>query len=97
MTYSDPSDPSPANWAVSLGSVLRSGPGALVVPIRRVIVHPNFNSSNLENDAALLELEAAAPASYTVQPACLPSPVHRFPETAECYIAGWGSTREGGG
>lgn len=94
---SDPSDPSPANWAVSLGSVLRSGVGALVIPIQRVIVHPGFNSTSMDHDVALLELLVPAPASYTIQPACLPSPVHSFLETAECYIAGWGSTREGGG
>uniref|UniRef100_H3DDK1 Peptidase S1 domain-containing protein n=1 Tax=Tetraodon nigroviridis TaxID=99883 RepID=H3DDK1_TETNG len=89
------SDPSPANWAVSLG-VLRSGVGALVIPIQRVIVHPGFNSTSMDHDVALLELLVPAPASYTIQPACLPSPVHSFLETAECYIAGWGSTREGG-
>eukprot|EP00066_Takifugu_rubripes_P023904 XP_011613170.1 PREDICTED: transmembrane protease serine 9 [Takifugu rubripes] len=89
-------DPSPDNWAVSLGSVLRSGGGALVIPIQRIVIHPEFNSTNMDQDVALLELAVPAPVSYTVQPVCLPSPVHSFPETAECYITGWGSTREGG-
>uniref|UniRef100_A0A3Q2DG04 Peptidase S1 domain-containing protein n=1 Tax=Cyprinodon variegatus TaxID=28743 RepID=A0A3Q2DG04_CYPVA len=86
----------PTNWAVSLGSVLRSGSGALVIPIQRVIIHPAFNKNNMDHDVALLELTEPAPASYTIQPACLPSPVHQFHEDSECYITGWGSMKEGG-
>ncbi|XP_068447689.1 transmembrane protease serine 9 [Clinocottus analis] len=89
-------DPSPTNWAVSLGSVLRSGVGALVIPIQRVIIHPDFNGDNMDHDLALLELAVPAPMSFTIQSVCLPSPVHRFPKNTECYIAGWGSMREGG-
>uniref|UniRef100_A0A3Q4HEV2 Peptidase S1 domain-containing protein n=1 Tax=Neolamprologus brichardi TaxID=32507 RepID=A0A3Q4HEV2_NEOBR len=80
----------------SLGSVLRSGVGALVVPIQRVIIHPAFNGTNMDHDVALLELAVPAPMSYTIQSVCLPSPVHRFLKSAECYITGWGSMREGG-
>ncbi|XP_029002506.1 transmembrane protease serine 9 [Betta splendens] len=90
------SDPGPANWAVSLGSVLRSGVGALVIPIQRVIVHPAFNGTSMDFDVALLELAVPAPISYTIQPVCLPSPVHHFLKNAQCYITGWGSIREGG-
>ncbi|XP_062419605.1 transmembrane protease serine 9 [Pungitius pungitius] len=90
------SDPSPTNWAVSLGSVLRSGIGALVIPIQRVIIHPAFNGTNMDHDVALLELAVPAPMSYTIQSICLPSPVHRFLKDTECYIVGWGSMREGG-
>lgn len=90
------SDPSPTNWAVSLGSVLRSGVGALVIPIQRVIIHPAFNGTNMDFDIALLELAVPAPISYTIQSVCLPSPVHHFLKNAQCYITGWGSMREGG-
>ncbi|XP_014854358.1 PREDICTED: transmembrane protease serine 9 [Poecilia mexicana] len=90
------SDSSPTEWAVSLGSVLRSGLGALVIPIQRVIVHPAFNGTNMDHDVALVELAVPAPVSYTIQPVCLPSPVHLFLENSECYITGWGSMKEGG-
>ncbi|XP_034035740.1 transmembrane protease serine 9 [Thalassophryne amazonica] len=90
------SDPNPAGWTVSLGSVLRSGVGALVIPIQQVIIHPEFNGTNMDHDVALLKLAVPAPMSYTIQSVCLPSPAHRFLKTAECYIAGWGSMREGG-
>lgn len=95
-SYITHSDPSPTNWAVSLGSVLRSGVGALVIPIQRVVIHPAFNGTNMDHDVALLELTVPAPTSYTIQSVCLPSPVHHFLKTAECYITGWGSMREGG-
>lgn len=90
------SDSRPNDWAVSLGSVLRSGMGALVIPIQRVLIHPAFNGTNMDHDVALLELSAPAPVSYTIQPVCLPSPVHLFLEDSECYITGWGSMKEGG-
>uniref|UniRef100_A0A8C5I4Z6 Peptidase S1 domain-containing protein n=1 Tax=Gouania willdenowi TaxID=441366 RepID=A0A8C5I4Z6_GOUWI len=87
-------DLSPTLWTVSLGSVLRVG--SLIVPIQRVIIHPAFNSTNMDHDIALLELKVSVPMSNTVQPACLPSPVHNFLVDTECYVTGWGSTREGG-
>ncbi|KAM8888770.1 transmembrane protease serine 9 [Synchiropus picturatus] len=90
------SDLSPTHWTVSLGSVLRSGVGALVFPIRRIILHPSFNGTSMSHDVALLELPVPAPMSYTIQPVCLPSPVHHFLRSVECYITGWGSMREGG-
>ncbi|XP_051930266.1 transmembrane protease serine 9 [Hippocampus zosterae] len=90
------SDPSPTHWAVSLGSVLRSGVGAVVIPIQRVVIHPAFNGTSMDHDVALLELLIPAPKSHTIQSVCLPSPAHRFLEDAECYISGWGSMREGG-
>ncbi|KAL4658890.1 hypothetical protein GN956_G2344 [Arapaima gigas] len=90
------SDPNPASWTVSLGSVIRSGVGALVIPILRVILHPGYNTTNMDFDVALLELSVPAPQSYTIRPICLPSPVHSFPMAADCYIGGWGSLKEGG-
>lgn len=76
--------------------MLRSGVGALVIPIQRVIIHPAFNGTSMDHDVALLEMMVPVPMSFTIQSVCLPSPVHRFLKTAECYITGWGSMREGG-
>ncbi|XP_077573475.1 transmembrane protease serine 9 [Stigmatopora nigra] len=90
------SDASPSHWAVSLGSVLRSRLGTMVIPIERVLIHPDFNGTSMDYDVALLELLIPAPVSDTIQPVCLPSPAHNFWEGAECYISGWGSMREGG-
>ncbi|KAG1945946.1 transmembrane protease serine 9 [Pimephales promelas] len=85
-----------AGWAVSLGSVIWSGVGALVIPAQRIISHPAFNSSTMDFDVALVELSIPAPKSYTIQTVCLPSPWHSFIKTVECYIIGWGAVKEDG-
>ncbi|XP_062869439.1 transmembrane protease serine 9 [Trichomycterus rosablanca] len=89
-------NPNPGGWTVSLGSVVRSGVGALVIPVQRVLRHPAFNSTSMNFDVALVELSIPAPSSYTIQTACLPSPVHQFGPGTECFITGWGSMREDG-
>uniref|UniRef100_A0A4W5N1E3 Peptidase S1 domain-containing protein n=1 Tax=Hucho hucho TaxID=62062 RepID=A0A4W5N1E3_9TELE len=77
-----------------------SGPNMYCRPFTlshtRIILHPGFNSTNMDYDVALLELAVPAPRSYTIQLVCLPSPVHSFLKNTECYITGWGSMREGG-
>lgn len=81
---------------MSLGSVIWSGVGALVIPAQRIISHPAFNSSTMDFDVALVELSIPAPKSYTIQTICLPSPWHSFIKTMECYIIGWGAVKEDG-
>ncbi|XP_056303806.1 transmembrane protease serine 9 [Danio aesculapii] len=89
-------DLNPAGWTVSLGSVIWSGLGALVIPVQRIIPHPAFNSSTMDLDVALVEISIPAPKSYTIQTVCLPSPWHSFIKSMECYIIGWGAVREDG-
>ncbi|XP_016428440.1 transmembrane protease serine 9 [Sinocyclocheilus rhinocerous] len=89
-------DLNPGSWTVSLGSVIWSGVGALVIPVQRIIHHPAFNGSTMDFDVALVELSIPAPKSYTIQTVCLPSPWHSFIKNMECYITGWGAMREDG-
>ncbi|KAI7791024.1 transmembrane protease serine 9 [Triplophysa rosa] len=89
-------DLNPAGWTVSLGSVIWSGVGALAIPVQRIVPHPGFNRTNMDFDVALVEISIPAPQSYTIQSVCLPSPVHSFTKTMECYIVGWGAVREDG-
>ncbi|XP_059399257.1 transmembrane protease serine 9-like [Carassius carassius] len=89
-------DLNPASWTVSLGSVIWSGVGALVIPVQRIIPHPAFNSSTMDFDVALVEISIPTPKSYTIQTVCLPSPWHIFNKNMECYITGWGAMREDG-
>ncbi|TRZ01440.1 hypothetical protein DNTS_023540, partial [Danionella cerebrum] len=86
----------PSGWMVSLGSVIWSGVGALVIPVQRIIAHPAFNSSSMDFDVALVEITIPAPKSYIIQTVCLPSPWHSFSKAMECYIIGWGAVREDG-
>ncbi|MFT7800613.1 trypsin-3-like [Arapaima gigas] len=58
--------------------------------VSKVITHPYYNATNLDNDIMLVKL--AQPAQYTqyVQPVALPS---RCPQAGEsCVVSGWGST-----
>ncbi|XP_016130051.1 transmembrane protease serine 9-like, partial [Sinocyclocheilus grahami] len=87
-------DLNPGSWTVSLGSVIWSGVGALVIPVQRIIHHPAFNGSIMDFDVALVELSIPVPKSYTIQTVCLPSPWHSFIKNMECYIIGWGAMRE---
>ncbi|KAK1805870.1 hypothetical protein P4O66_012922, partial [Electrophorus voltai] len=87
-------EPKAGGWTASLGSVLRPGVGALLIPLQRVIQHPAFNSTSMDFDVALVELSIPAPSSYSIQTVCLPSLSHRFFQGMECYITGWGTTRE---
>ncbi|XP_066551717.1 transmembrane protease serine 9 [Amia ocellicauda] len=87
---------SPNSWTASLGSLLYLGKEVIVIPVRRIILHPNYNITDMNFDVALLELAVPAPRTPTIRPACLPSPAHSFPERAECFITGWGTLKEGG-
>ncbi|XP_069041976.1 transmembrane protease serine 9 [Lepisosteus oculatus] len=86
----------PNSWTASLGSLLPSGKGGIAIPLRRIILHPAYNSTTMDFDVALLELSVPAPRTSAVRPACLPSPAHRFPARAHCFITGWGMLKEGG-
>ncbi|XP_041086183.1 transmembrane protease serine 9-like [Polyodon spathula] len=86
----------PRSWTASLGSLASSGKGGVRVTLRRIILHPRYNSTSMDLDVALVELSAPAPPDITILPVCLPSPWHRFPERTECFISGWGTTEEGG-
>ncbi|KAL2089627.1 hypothetical protein ACEWY4_014315 [Coilia grayii] len=87
---------SPNGWSANLGSVFHAGLGALPIPVQRIIIHPAYNSTSKDFDMALIELSIPAPRSYTIQPACLPSPSHVFSENSECYATGWGSVADKG-
>ncbi|XP_076879932.1 transmembrane protease serine 9 isoform X2 [Brachyhypopomus gauderio] len=89
-------EPKTRGWTASLGSVVRDGVGALIIPLQRIIQHPAFNSTSMDFDVALVELSIPAPSSYTIQTMCLPSPNHSFLKGTECYVTGWGTTREDG-
>ncbi|KAK7886674.1 hypothetical protein WMY93_026295 [Mugilogobius chulae] len=64
--------------------------------IRRIITHPDYNQMTFDYDIALLELSEPLEFTNTIQPICLPVASHVFPAGMQCWIAGWGATREGG-
>ncbi|XP_054706616.1 protein masquerade-like [Uloborus diversus] len=55
-----------------------------------LIVHPEFNQENLQNDLALLRMKAPLdPRVPHVNPACLPKHGQTFDDN-KCWVSGWG-------
>lgn len=83
-------------WVAILGTPFLSTMDGRAEKVLRIQKHPFYNVYTLDYDVALLEL--AVPLHYTsaVKPICLPDSSHRFRPGAQCFITGWGSTKEGG-
>jgi len=56
---------------------------------KRVIIHPKYNHMTLENDLALIELDADVEYERHIQPICLPEKDKDF-VGSEAYVSGWG-------
>ncbi len=57
--------------------------------VKRIIVHPKYQPSTLENDLALIELDGSVQFERHIQPICLPEKGDQFID-AEAYVSGWG-------
>ncbi|XP_016064467.1 PREDICTED: plasma kallikrein [Miniopterus natalensis] len=64
--------------------------------VKEIIIHQNYNISENSNDIALIKLEA--PLNYTEfqKPICLPSKDDTNIIYTNCWITGWGFTKERG-
>lgn len=58
--------------------------------LSRVVIHPNFNSSNMHNGIALLFLETPINLTVHINTICLPPKNIRVDHLTECYGTGWG-------
>merc|ERR1719495_1913841 len=72
----------------------------MIVNVKRVVDHPNYNSPTpLNNDFSLLELASPVDlekVSPEIRPICLPSTSNSSQyENVDAVIPGWGSIREG--
>ncbi|XP_048469932.1 transmembrane protease serine 9-like isoform X1 [Rhincodon typus] len=83
-------------WLGYLGTLQRVGSKGTKVTFKRLISHPSFNIFSLDYDIALLELSKPVAFTEVIQPACVPSPSHRFLAGTKCYVTGWGTTAEVG-
>ncbi|XP_062888182.1 uncharacterized protein LOC134337256 isoform X4 [Mobula hypostoma] len=91
------SNPNPLSWEADLGTIYRDSQHATTVrrSITRIVSHPLFDRTSLDYDVAVVELSSPVSFSRSIQPVCLPSPVHIFPTGKNCSITGWGTLREG--
>ncbi|DAA15651.1 TPA: protease, serine, 33-like [Bos taurus] len=87
----------PADYRVRLGAphLGPSSPPALLAPVRRVLLPPDYSEDGAHGDLALLLLRRPTPLSTRVQPVCLPEPGARPPPGTPCWVTGWGSLRPG--
>lgn len=73
-----------------------ASPGALLAPVRRMLLSPDYSEDRARGDLALLQLHRPVPLSSRVQPVCLPEPRAHLPPGTLCWVTGWGSLHPGG-
>nr|XP_042139357.1 tryptase beta-2-like [Peromyscus maniculatus bairdii] len=61
-----------------------------LLPVNRIIVHPNYYLAQTGADIALLKLKDAVNVSTHVQPISLPPAAETFPTGTSCWVTGWG-------
>uniref|UniRef100_A0A8C2P822 Peptidase S1 domain-containing protein n=1 Tax=Capra hircus TaxID=9925 RepID=A0A8C2P822_CAPHI len=66
-----------------------------VIPSRRAIPHPGYNSETCANDLMLLQLERKAKQTSAVKPLSLPKAKARVKPGQVCSLAGWGQVAPG--
>lgn len=86
--------------AVILGEtdIINGTTTRLTVEVERVILHPGYLGTFVDNDIALLELSVPVEYDDYVRPACIPegSSFNEEGQYSNCYITGWGYTQEEG-
>ncbi|KAK0143885.1 Prostasin [Merluccius polli] len=63
--------------------------------VARVLVPADYESPEMGNDLALVQLTQSVTLSEYVQTVCLPDAAVQFPTGSPCYVTGWGNTQEG--
>ncbi|XP_069397176.1 serine protease 42-like [Delphinus delphis] len=70
----------------------------LVVPISRVVVHPQFSTrGTVKYDLALLRLFYPVNFTGVIQPICIPEKTFQVEAGTRCWVTGWGKQQEFGG
>ncbi|XP_068733580.1 uncharacterized protein [Montipora capricornis] len=79
-----------ANFNVTVGELQRgiTEGNEQNIPVEKIILHPKFNTTNLQNDIALMKLKRPISFNSYVSSICIPDV--DFPTGAVCYVTGWG-------
>jgi len=93
--FQDVHNPSQFKVRVGAHDVSKHEADAVDYQVKRIIVHPGWNTRNLNNDVAMFELEKPIQFNKYVSPICLPN--DDPPVGTECYITGWGKIKHPGG
>ena len=68
-----------------------------IIPIDKIIVHPKYDPQvgpRYDYDVALIKLKDPINFTSNVRPVLLPT--MDFPPGTNCYVTGWGNTKEKG-
>ncbi|KAK2097242.1 hypothetical protein P7K49_022693 [Saguinus oedipus] len=68
-----------------------------LLPVSRLVVHPQFYMAETGVDIALLELEEPVNISSHVRMVTLPPALLTFPAGMPCWVTGWGDVDNSGG
>jgi len=82
------------NWAIRAGEhdqKIREG-SEQTITVKKVIRHPQYSPTTLNNDIALMELSKPLTFNKYVKPVCLPTADVEGKPNQYCYITGWGRT-----
>ncbi|XP_069947479.1 uncharacterized protein [Cherax quadricarinatus] len=71
---------------------IREGP-EIEYKVARTEIHPQYDSTTVDNDVALLQLPEAVASGPYIAPACLPDQGAGLPVGDTCTIIGWGKER----
>jgi hypothetical protein len=66
-----------------------------VYDIESITIHPDFNTTNLENDLALIRVGEQIVFASNIRPACVPEGIMDLGQT-EVIVAGWGAITPNG-
>ena len=63
------------------------------VNIRKLYLHPSYDSKSNDNDIALVRLEEPLTFNEEVKSICVPASDTKTPQGKQCSIAGWGARK----
>lgn len=67
-----------------------------LLPVSRILPHPNYYTAENGADIALLELQDPVSISSHVQLVTLPPASETFPPGTSCWVTGWGNLNSNG-
>ncbi len=90
-------DGNPSQFVIKVGSfhdMHNDPPYERDIGVKRIWIHPKYNSQMDYNDIAILRLAKDVPFPFNNHTgvACLPSPGYQVPPGTNCVITGWGTT-----
>ncbi|XP_062055928.1 serine protease 44-like [Lepus europaeus] len=80
------------DYTVKLGDHRLRPPStnSVMVPVRDIVIHQEFNSNSMSHDLALALLAFSVNFTLYIQPVCLPEKLVEVDSGTACWVTGWG-------